>query len=122
VPHTTIWQELVAMAGGVGTLVARAEHYLDRNAPHEALHFVEMALAVDADHVGVREAEVGVLEQLIELTEGRTYDELCWLETKRQEALDALASSARSARAKGLMSEGYATGNARSRGVETSSC
>jgi hypothetical protein len=59
----------------------------------EALHFTDIALSVAPNHRGAREAEIGALEQLIERTEGKPYDELGWLESRLKEAHAALKAS-----------------------------
>jgi len=84
----------LAKAGRDGRRTGRAGR---RGAPasdgsraREALHFIEIALAAAPQHRGAREAELDALEQLIDLTEGKTYDELGWLETKVREAKEVL--------------------------------
>ena len=44
------------------------------------MQFVEIVLSVDPGHAPTRRAQVAALEQLIEQTDGLTYDELTWLE------------------------------------------
>jgi alkyl sulfatase BDS1-like metallo-beta-lactamase superfamily hydrolase len=92
-PSRSIWPELAKMAGGPEALAGRAQERLVAGAPVEALHFLEIALAADPQNRTAREAELAVLERLVDLTEGRTFDEIGWLETKIEEAKAALAGA-----------------------------
>jgi hypothetical protein len=56
------------------------------------MHFVEIALAADPVNLAAREAQVAVLEELIERTGGKTYDELTWLEGELEEAQAVLTA------------------------------
>ncbi|MDB5447241.1 MAG: hypothetical protein JWQ97_2558 [Phenylobacterium sp.] len=89
-PPRSIWPELAAMAGGPEALAAQAQQRLAAKQPVQALHFLEIALAADPTNAAARTAEVSALEQLIELTGGRTFDEIGWLETRIAEARAAL--------------------------------
>lgn len=90
VPQRAVWGELVGLAGGVDAVAARAAAHAAAGRPVEALHFVELALSVDPAHVATREAQIAALEQLVERTEGKTYDELAWLEGELEQARAAL--------------------------------
>jgi alkyl sulfatase BDS1-like metallo-beta-lactamase superfamily hydrolase len=92
VPQSAVWDELVELAGGVDPLAQRAAAHAAAGRPVEAMHFVEIGLSVDPRHVGLREAQISALEQLIEQTGGQTYDELAWLEGELEQARAALAS------------------------------
>jgi len=93
VPARTIWPELAAMAGGPDALAAKAQARLAAGAPVEALHFVEIAVAADLRNRAARLAEIAALERLIELTEGRTFDEIGWLETQIGKAKAAIGDA-----------------------------
>jgi alkyl sulfatase BDS1-like metallo-beta-lactamase superfamily hydrolase len=90
VPPAAIWPELAELAGGPDALAERAVAHLEAGRPVEALHFVEIALAADPANVATREAQVAALEQLVERTDGKTYDELTWLEGELERARAAL--------------------------------
>jgi alkyl sulfatase BDS1-like metallo-beta-lactamase superfamily hydrolase len=92
VHQRSVWPELVELAGGVEPLAEHAAAHVAAGRPVEAMHLVEIALFVDAGHVGVRKAQIAALEQLIEQTGGQTYDELAWLEGELDRARAALAS------------------------------
>ncbi len=93
VPPKSIWHELADMAGGPAALADRALHRVESGEPVQALHFLEIALAADPKHAGARAAEIAALEKLIEMTGGRTFDELGWLESKIAEAKAAMGRS-----------------------------
>jgi alkyl sulfatase BDS1-like metallo-beta-lactamase superfamily hydrolase len=92
VPPSAVWPELAELAGGVDVIAERAAAHAAAGRPVEAMHFVEIGLTVDPQNVPLREAQVSALEQLIERTAGKTYDELAWLEGELEQARDALAS------------------------------
>jgi alkyl sulfatase BDS1-like metallo-beta-lactamase superfamily hydrolase len=94
VPPRSIWQKLAGMAGGPEALAAQAQAHLAAGEPVQALHYVEIALAADPSNPAARRAEIAALEQLIDQTGGRTFDELGWLETKLSEAQAALTQPA----------------------------
>jgi alkyl sulfatase BDS1-like metallo-beta-lactamase superfamily hydrolase len=86
VPQRAIWPELVELAGGVDVLVERAGARLDAGEPVEALHYVDIALGVDAEHDGAHAARVRAMEELLERSGGRPFDEarLLELELRRE--------------------------------------
>ncbi|MEM5388788.1 MBL fold metallo-hydrolase [Paraburkholderia phymatum] len=90
VPASAVWPELVQMAGGASELVERARRRLADGQPVEALHLLEMVLAVAPKNRAAREAEIAVLEALIDANGGRYFDELGWLENAILEARAAL--------------------------------
>jgi alkyl sulfatase BDS1-like metallo-beta-lactamase superfamily hydrolase len=92
-PPRAIWAELAELAGGPDVLAARAQAHIAAGRPVEALHFTDIALAADPAHRPVREAEIAALERLIDLGEGRSYDEIGWLENAIKEAQAALGRS-----------------------------
>ena len=91
VPPRSIWRELATMAGGAEALAERASRRLAEGAPVEALHFLEIALEADPANRAARKAEVAALEKLIEMSGGRNFDELGWLETQARKARAALS-------------------------------
>jgi alkyl sulfatase BDS1-like metallo-beta-lactamase superfamily hydrolase len=91
VPPAAIWPELSELAGGPDALAEHAAAHAAAGRPVEALHFVEIALAADPSHHATREAQIAALEQLIEQTQGKTYDELAWLESELENARAAIA-------------------------------
>jgi len=92
-PPSSVWTEVVAMAGGGAALAQRAHAHLQAGAPEKALHLIEMAVEAEPDDRTVREAELAVYEDLADRTEGKIFDLLGWLEGKiisTKAALEAL--------------------------------
>jgi alkyl sulfatase BDS1-like metallo-beta-lactamase superfamily hydrolase len=89
VPPQAVWPELAELAGGVDVLAERAAAHAAAGRPVEALHFVEIGLAVDPGHAGMRRVQIAALEELIARTKGATYDELAWLEGELELARSA---------------------------------
>ena len=91
-PPSAVWPELTALAGGPGVLAERARAHLAAGDPEKALHLIEVALVAAPDDRAVREAELAILENLADRTEGRIFDELGWLESSIIAARRALAA------------------------------
>lgn len=87
-----IWPELCDLAGGADALMAKARRALADGDPETALHWIEIALSADGGHKAVREAEVAVLDALVERNANQHFDEICWLETRLRLACEALSS------------------------------
>lgn len=79
-PPSAVWPDVVAMAGGAAALVRRALEHLEAGEVEHALHLVEMAVVAEPENREVREAELAVYDHLMDLTEGRIFDLLGWLE------------------------------------------
>lgn len=93
VPASTIWPDLARLAGGPEKLTAKARERLEADAPLEAIHYVEIALAADPGNSAAREVEIAAHEKLLERTGGRTFDEVGWLEGKIANARAGLAAA-----------------------------
>lgn len=91
VPASTIWPDLARLAGGPDILAEKAHERLEADAPLEAIHFIEIALAADPHHRAAREVEIAAHEALLRRTEGRTFDEIGWLEGRIAKASAILA-------------------------------
>lgn len=89
----SVWGELVALAGGPDVLAGRAAAHVAAGRPVEALHLLDMSLSVDPAHAPSRRAQIAALEQLLEATEGKTYDEIGWLESQIAEARAAIGGA-----------------------------
>ena len=94
VPPRAVWPELAELAGGPGCgRRAAAAAHVAAGRPLEAIHLTDIALSVDPSHRAAREAEIAALEELVERTEGKSYDELTWLESRLDAAHRALADA-----------------------------
>jgi alkyl sulfatase BDS1-like metallo-beta-lactamase superfamily hydrolase len=94
VPQRAVWPEMAELMGGLDVLATAAEGHVKQGQAIEALHFTDIALAVDPAHERTRRAQIAALMQLLEETEGEPYDELRWLETEIELAHAALGESA----------------------------
>jgi alkyl sulfatase BDS1-like metallo-beta-lactamase superfamily hydrolase len=79
-PPSAVWPEVVAMAGGASAFAQRAHEHLKAGNAEQALHLIEMAVVAEPNNREVREAELAVYDRLMDLTEGRVFDLLGWLE------------------------------------------
>jgi alkyl sulfatase BDS1-like metallo-beta-lactamase superfamily hydrolase len=93
VPPRAVWPELTELAGGPDVLAERAAAHVAAGRPLEAIHLTDIALSVDPSHRAAREAEIAALEELVERTEGKSYDELTWLESRLDAAHAALGDT-----------------------------
>jgi alkyl sulfatase BDS1-like metallo-beta-lactamase superfamily hydrolase len=79
VPPSSVYREVVELAGGADAFAQRAKARVGRGEPVEALHLVEMALAAQPDHRAALEARLAALELLLERSGGENHSELFWL-------------------------------------------
>ena len=91
VPPRAIWTDLIELSGGPGALTERARRHLNAGHPVEALHLTDLTLSVEPGNRLAREVEIDALERLIDQTQGKTFDELAWLEVDFERAIAALA-------------------------------
>ena len=91
VPPSAIWPELTALAGGTDVLLQRARAHLDAGRPLEALHFVDMVLAVAPDDAGALETKLDALRLLLERSGRENFSEVRWLEAEIRDTEAVLA-------------------------------
>jgi len=96
-PASAIWPDVVDAMGGPAAVASKAQAKLKAGKPEEALHLIEMAVAVAPDELSVREAELAILDALADLTEGKIFDLLGWLEGRMQAARQVLDPAATTA-------------------------
>jgi alkyl sulfatase BDS1-like metallo-beta-lactamase superfamily hydrolase len=77
-PPSSAYTELVKLAGGPDTVVARALEVLQKGQAPEALRLIDAALEADASHKGALEARLKALEYLRERS--KNSNERGWLE------------------------------------------
>jgi glyoxylase-like metal-dependent hydrolase (beta-lactamase superfamily II) len=89
-PQRAIWPDLAALAGGTTPLLDRAESYLERGEPLQALHLTDIARAADPNSAAVAVIRVRALEELYQRSGGEAFDEVAYLEaeiaTEREKA------------------------------------
>jgi alkyl sulfatase BDS1-like metallo-beta-lactamase superfamily hydrolase len=93
VPRSAVDKDLAELAGGAAALAKRAGAHADRGRPLEALHLIDIALAVDpanADALIVRKA---ALEQLAAAAGGTNLSETMWLKAEISETETRLTAN-----------------------------
>ena len=78
VPPSTVWGELVDLAGGADRVVERARGHVDAGRPLEALHLVDMSLA-EADHSALS-VKRDALRLLLARSGDENFSEVRWLQ------------------------------------------
>lgn len=81
VPTSSVWPELVELAGGPDVLVARAEAHLAKGEPLQAIHFLDMVRSVDRSHRRALEVYLAAHGALLDAC-GDSFDELGYLESE----------------------------------------
>jgi alkyl sulfatase BDS1-like metallo-beta-lactamase superfamily hydrolase len=79
VPGSSVAQDITELAGGVDRLTARALLHVQAGKPLQALHLLEIALAVDPSSATAREAKRTALAKLLDLTGGKNLWERMWI-------------------------------------------
>ena len=86
VPPSSVWTDVVELAGGTAALTARAAGHAQEGRPSEALHLTDIVLATapsDADALGVKRR---ALEQLLAASGRENHSEVQWLEQEIRSA------------------------------------
>jgi alkyl sulfatase BDS1-like metallo-beta-lactamase superfamily hydrolase len=91
VPPSTIWSELVDLAGATGPLLDRARAHVDAGRPLHALHFVDIVLAQQPTDTGALALKLRALEQLLEASGRENFSEVRWLEAEIRDTTAALS-------------------------------
>ncbi|MFT4046420.1 MAG: MBL fold metallo-hydrolase [Solimonas sp.] len=81
VPRSSVNADLAALAG-VDALAARARQKLDADAPLEALHLLDIALAGDAKHTASLAVKKDALQKLLRDSGGNNLSEAMWLKSE----------------------------------------
>jgi glyoxylase-like metal-dependent hydrolase (beta-lactamase superfamily II) len=79
-PPSSVWADLVELAGGVDAIAARAGDQLANARPLEAIHLTDMALSIAPDHRTSLKVAASSHEMLLERA-GDNFDELGYLES-----------------------------------------
>jgi alkyl sulfatase BDS1-like metallo-beta-lactamase superfamily hydrolase len=93
VPRYELDSELVELAGGPDTLVARAEEHQAAGRPLYALHLTDMALAAEPGNRGALETRLAALELLMERSGDENHSEVLWLTHRIGETRESLGRS-----------------------------
>lgn len=82
VPRASVNADLVALAGGVAPLAARARAKLNEGNPLEALHLLDIALAVEPKHADALDVKKDALNALLAQSGGSNLSEVMWLKAE----------------------------------------
>jgi alkyl sulfatase BDS1-like metallo-beta-lactamase superfamily hydrolase len=82
VPASSVAADIVELAGGVDVLAARAEDYLARQQPLQALHLLDTALAVEPTNTRALQAKTAAHQQLLATSKGENFSEVMWLKSE----------------------------------------
>ena len=84
--------DLVELAGGAGAIVGRAHGHVAAGRPLEALHLLDIALAVVPDHEAGLSVRKAALAQLLAASGSTNLSETMWLKAEIAETEKRLAS------------------------------
>ena len=79
VPASSVAGDIAELAGGAGKLAERAQTYIARGKPLEALHLLDIAVAAAPADAGARAAKRQALQLLLEQTGGQNLWERMWI-------------------------------------------
>lgn len=83
VPPSSVWPDLIELAGGPDALAERAQRHVDGGRPLEALHLTDAVLGGGAPrHRHALQVRRGALEQLLTASGGENFSETQWLEAE----------------------------------------
>jgi alkyl sulfatase BDS1-like metallo-beta-lactamase superfamily hydrolase len=86
VPPSSVWPDVVELAGGTGPLIERADDHVRAGRPLEALHLTDIVLAhSDADEDALR-VKQAALKQLLTVSGRENHGEVQWLEQEIKNA------------------------------------
>jgi alkyl sulfatase BDS1-like metallo-beta-lactamase superfamily hydrolase len=91
VPRSSINADLVELSGGAGPLAARAKQKVAANEPLEAIHLLDIALAVEPKHVDALNVKKDALQILLRESGGQNLSEVMWLKSEIAAVEAALA-------------------------------
>jgi glyoxylase-like metal-dependent hydrolase (beta-lactamase superfamily II) len=82
VPRSSVDADIVELAGGVDPIADRAKAKLAQGQPLEALHLLDVALAVEPAHAGALAVKKDVLQRLLADCGGSNLSETMWLRSE----------------------------------------
>jgi len=82
VPRSNINADLVELAGGAGVLATRAHQKMNEGKPLEAIHLLDIALAVEPTQSDALAVKKAALEQLLQASGGGNLSETMWLRSE----------------------------------------
>jgi len=80
IPPTSVWQDIVELAGGTAALTERAGAHVEQGRPLQALHLTDIALADSPDDPAALRVKRLALEAILENSGRENFSEMQWLE------------------------------------------
>lgn len=82
VPPSSVYADLVELAGGAGALASRASQKVTEGRPLEALHLLDIALAAERTNAAALAVKKDALEALLRAAGGLNLSEIMWLKSE----------------------------------------
>jgi alkyl sulfatase BDS1-like metallo-beta-lactamase superfamily hydrolase len=86
VPPSSVWPDIVELAGGTATLTEHAQAHADQGRPLQALHLTDIVLAHFPDDPVALRVKHAALEQLLTASGRENFSEVQWLEQEIKSA------------------------------------
>jgi hypothetical protein len=80
VPPSSVWSDIVDLAGGTGPLVERAHAHAEARHPLQALHLTDIVLGQSPGDAAALRVKRAALEQLLAASGRENHREVQWLE------------------------------------------
>lgn len=80
VPPSSVWPDIVELAGGVAALIERAHSHVEGGRPLEALHLIDIVLTQSPGDSAAMRVKCAALEQLLVISQRENHSEVQWLE------------------------------------------
>ncbi|WP_319453948.1 MULTISPECIES: alkyl sulfatase dimerization domain-containing protein [unclassified Mycobacterium] len=79
-PPSTVWPDLIELAGGTAGLIERAKAHVDEGRPLQALHLTDIVLSQTPGDAGASDVKHAALQQLLSAAGGENHSEVQWLQ------------------------------------------
>jgi alkyl sulfatase BDS1-like metallo-beta-lactamase superfamily hydrolase len=86
VPPSSVWPDIVELAGGIDALTERAHSHAEGRRPLEALHLTDIVLNESPGHPAALNVKHAALEQLLANSGHENHSEVQWLEQQLKNA------------------------------------
>ena len=80
IPPTSVWQDIVELAGGTAALTERASTHAEQGRALQALHLTDIVLAQSPDDTAALRVKRLALEAILEDSGRENFSEVQWLE------------------------------------------
>jgi len=87
-PPSTVWPDIVDLAGGTAALTERARTHADQGRALQALHLTDIVLAHAPDDTDAARVKHAALEQLLAASGRENFSEVQWLEQEIKKTTD----------------------------------